>query len=147
MSRSFTACDVVELYLHRGAFEPTLSGSVTKNFEPRKWHRYLQHQKHYYGERVHILHLFLVRDVQVHFNLLSFKFFATLSTVQLCSQVDNTRQTILHHGRSILSLFSTGTHAGYPASYQRSTNMVQKEKRLVICILERRHHVFLFNRS
>ena len=29
-------------------------------------------------ENVHVLHLFLVRDVRVSFNLLSFKFFATL---------------------------------------------------------------------
>src|SRR5512133_4343793 len=34
--QSFTACDVVELYLHRGAFEPTLSDEDNE-LDPDRW--------------------------------------------------------------------------------------------------------------
>ena len=34
--QSFTACDVVELYLHRGAFEPTLADEDNE-LDPDRW--------------------------------------------------------------------------------------------------------------
>jgi hypothetical protein len=34
--QGFTACDVVELYLHRGAFEPVLADEDTEQ-EPDRW--------------------------------------------------------------------------------------------------------------